>query len=62
MTLFPCNECAKAIIQSGIKRVVYDSDKYAAEKYMIASRRMLNAAGVELVRYEHTNREVKFTL
>ena len=61
-TLFPCNECAKAIIQSGIKRVVYDSDKYAKEKFMIASRRMLNAAGVELVQYEHTGREVKFTL
>ena len=60
--LFPCNECAKAIIQSGIKRVVYDSDKYANEKFMIASRRMLNASGVELVRYEHTGREVKFSL
>jgi len=62
VTLFPCNECAKAIIQAGIKRVVYDSDKYAQEKFMIASRRMLNAAGVELVRYEHTNREVKIVL
>jgi dCMP deaminase len=62
VTLFPCNECAKAIIQSGIKRVVYDSDKYGKEPFMIASRRMLNAAGVELVRYEHTNREVKITL
>ena len=39
VTLFPCNECAKAIIQAGIKRVVYDSDKYAHEKFMIASRR-----------------------
>ena len=28
VTLFPCNECAKAIIQSGIREVVYDCDKY----------------------------------
>ena len=62
VTLFPCNECAKAIIQAGIKRVVYDSDKYSNEKFMIASRRMLNAAGVELVRYEHTNRKIEFSL
>lgn len=62
VTLFPCNECAKAIIQAGIKRVVYDSDKYEREPFMIASRRMLNAAGVEVVRYEHTNREITVTL
>lgn len=62
VTLFPCNECAKAIIQAGIKRVVYDSDKYEKEPYMIASRRMLTTAGVELVRYEHTNREVTIHL
>ncbi|MBQ8280340.1 MAG: dCMP deaminase family protein [Roseburia sp.] len=62
VTLFPCNECAKAIIQAGIKRVVYDSDKYEKEPFMIASRRMLTAAGVELVRYEHTNREIMINL
>ena len=61
VTLFPCNECAKAIIQAGIKRVVYDSDKYAKEKFMIASRRLLNAAGVELVQYQRTGREIHMT-
>ena len=45
--LFPCNECAKAIIQSGIKEVVYLSDKYHDTPSMTASRRMLDAAGVK---------------
>lgn len=44
--LFPCNECAKAIIQSGIKEVVYLSDKYHDTPAMTASRKMLEAAGV----------------
>ena len=46
VVLFPCNECAKAIIQSGIKEVIYISDKYADTPGVIASKRMLNAAGV----------------
>ena len=46
VALFPCNECAKAIIQSGIREVVYLSDKYAATPSMQASRRMLASAGV----------------
>ncbi|MCH1941016.1 deoxycytidylate deaminase [Holdemania massiliensis] len=50
VSLFPCNECAKAIIQSGIRRIVYEDDKYATADNVIASKRMLNAAGVELVR------------
>lgn len=48
VSLFPCNECAKAIIQSGISRIVYESDKYAETDATIASKRMLRAAGVEL--------------
>lgn len=48
VTLFPCNECAKAIIQSGIKEVVYISDKYAMTKGTIASKKMFDAAGVTL--------------
>lgn len=48
VSLFPCNECAKAIIQSGIKKIVYESDKYADADYMIASKTMLKKAGVEL--------------
>jgi dCMP deaminase len=44
--LFPCNECAKAIIQSGIKEVIYLSDKYAYTENTIASKRMLTSAHV----------------
>ena len=62
VTVFPCNECAKEIIQSGIKRIVYDCDKYEKTPAIIASKRMLNAAGVELVRYERTGREISLTV
>lgn len=48
--LFPCNECAKAIIQSGISEIVYLSDKYADKENTIASKKMLNSAGVKLRR------------
>ncbi len=44
--LFPCNECAKAIIQSGIREVIYLSDKYADTPATLASKRMLRSAGV----------------
>ena len=46
VALFPCNECAKAIIQSGVKEVLYLSDKYADSPSTLASKRMLTAAGV----------------
>ena len=59
VTLFPCNECAKAIIQAGIKTICYDSDKYAMAPSTIASKRMLDAANVKYYRYEHTGREIK---
>lgn len=47
VALFPCNECAKAIIQCGIKEVVYLSDKYADSVGVRASKRMFDAAGVK---------------
>ena len=47
-SLFPCNECAKAIIQSGIREVIYLSDKYADTEMTKVSRRMLTSAGVKL--------------
>lgn len=56
VSLFPCNECAKAIIQSGIKTVIYDSDKYAGTSGNIASKKMFDAAGVEYKKYENTGR------
>lgn len=62
VSLFPCNECAKAIIQAGIKRIVYDSDKYDGTPSVSASKRMLTTAGVTLQKYVHTNREVTIVL
>ena len=47
VALFPCNECAKAIIQSGVKEVLYLSDKYKDTMGNFASKRMLSAAGVK---------------
>ena len=58
VSLFPCNECAKAIIQSGIKTIVYDCDKYANADNVIASKRMLDAAGVKYYKYERTGRGI----
>jgi dCMP deaminase len=46
VSLFPCNECAKLIIQSGIKEIVYMDDKYNGTPSDIASKKMLDAAGV----------------
>ena len=48
VALFPCNECAKAIIQSGIKKIVYLSEKYNGSDSDKASKRMLENAGVEM--------------
>ena len=62
VSLFPCNECAKAIIQCGIKEVIYDSDKYAHTPATIASKRMMEAAGVNYRQYRRTGREITFTL
>ena len=53
VSLFPCNECAKAIIQSGIKRIVYEDDKYADTDAIKASKRMLLSASVELIQLDH---------
>ena len=49
VSMFPCNECAKAIIQCGIRRVYYESDKYADTDMVKASKRMLKSAGIELI-------------
>ena len=62
VTLFPCNECAKAIIQAGIRTLIYDDDKYMDTPSVIASKRMLDAAGVRYYRYKRTGREISMQL
>lgn len=59
VSLFPCHECAKAIIQSGIKEIVYEDDKYNGTESDIASKRMLDAAGVKYRKMEKVSVEVK---
>ena len=57
-TLFPCNECAKAIIQSGITEIVYMSDKYSGSDSVMASKRMFETAGVKYRLYKKTGKRV----
>lgn len=51
VALFPCNECAKAIIQAGIKEVIYISNKYKDTELVKASKRMLECVGVKLTQF-----------
>ena len=62
VSLFPCNECAKAIIQAGIRTVIYDSDKYDGTPGNVASKKMFDAAGVEYIQYKHSGREIKLNV
>ena len=62
VALFPCNECAKAIIQSGVKEVVYLSDKYVGTAENMASKRMLDAAGVKYTRLQAATRRITIDL
>lgn len=56
--LFPCNECAKAIIQSGIAEIVYLYDKYADTPATVASKKMLQSAGVKLTVFKTDKKEI----
>ena len=61
-TLFPCNECAKAIIQSGITEVVYMSDKYSQSDSVLASKKMFETAGIKCRQYVPTGRKTMLEL
>lgn len=62
VTLFPCNECAKAIIQSGIKEVIYMSDKYKDTDSVKVSKKMLDMAGVKYTKYESKGVKLELNL
>ena len=57
-TLFPCAECTKALIQKGVKEVIYLSDKYAGQDLFVAAKRMMDSAGVVYREYIPTGREL----
>lgn len=61
VALFPCNECAKAIIQSGIKQVIYLSDKYADTDIVKASKKMFTAAGVRLTQLKPSIEKIELS-
>jgi dCMP deaminase len=56
VALFPCNECTKVIIQSGIREIVYLSDKYADTDSVKASKRMLDIVGISYRQMESSRR------
>lgn len=62
VTHFPCNECAKAIIQSGIKEVIYEENPYPDTDITKASIRMLTAVGIKLTLYHSAKRKVEIIL
>ncbi len=61
-TLFPCNECAKALIQSGVKEIIYMQDKYAETDSVIASKKMMDSAGVTYRQYTPDGKEITMAL
>ena len=62
VTLFPCNECAKAIIQSGIKEIIYESDKYADTDAIKVSKKMLQMSNVKLRQYIRSGKSIALEL
>ena len=62
VTLFPCNECAKAIIQSGIAETISMSDKYADSESTIASKKMFDMTGIKYRRYEPAGRDIVLSI
>lgn len=62
VTLFPCNECAKAIVQAGIKEIIYLSDKYDGTESNIVSKKILDTVGIKYRKYESTNKKITIEL
>ncbi len=61
-TLFPCHECTKAIIQSGIREIIYLDDKYYDTDDNKAARKMLDMAGVKYRKYVPSGKEITIKL
>ncbi len=61
-TLFPCNECTKALIQSGIREVIYGEDKYANTASVIAAKKMMASSGVTYRQYENLHNTIQMDL
>lgn len=59
VTLFPCNECAKAIIQTGVGEIIYLSDKYCGTTENLAAKKMLDLAGIKYTQYTGRYKEIE---
>jgi len=62
VTLFPCHECAKLVIQAGIKHMIYYDDKYDGTDSNTASKKLFDLAGVKYEKYTPTKREINFSV
>ena len=60
--LFPCNECAKAIVQAGIKKVVYKSDKYNGTDSNTIAKLIFTKCGVEFIKYKEEGKTLTLKL
>ena len=61
-SLFPCNECAKLIVQSGIREVVFLSDKYNGDPIFVAARKIFDMAGVSYRQLVPTHIKIDISL
>jgi dCMP deaminase len=59
VALFPCNECAKLIIQAGLEKIIYFDDKYKDSENNIATRKMFDLAGIKYEKYQQTKRKIE---
>jgi len=62
VTLFPCNECAKAIIQSGIKEIVYLEDKYNGTPENNVAKKLFDTAGIKYRQYQKINQNIVISI
>ena len=62
VTLFPCNECAKAIVQTGIKKVIYLSDKYNGTDGNKVAKYIFDKCNIEYVEYKPEGKEIKINI
>lgn len=62
VTLFPCNECAKVVVQSGIKEVIYLSDKYHGTDATFVSKKIFDVCGVKYRKFESNSKNIEINL
>ena len=62
VTLFPCNECAKVVVQSGIKEVIYLSDKYHGTDATVVSKKIFDVCGVKYRKFQCKSKNIEINL